>query len=395
MGYNTEFEKFKQAVFDVAKELQVKNENLTIENNYGDGNKESSYQAYGGSKTYYFEYFARKNISDEGTDVSIRISESSPPEDKIVSFEENVWGFKSFERVTGGALHFYNLKQHPVDLHNLFGSVPLYIFNIPNHEIKPQIEVILSGIPLGKGNDLQVYKFRHVNKWQDYYRSYSYVFKIHTFWGSLLVAFPLLGALDSGGAHSDLDYADRAIKGVEDRGGIVKIDHYDIEYDRFENFISIFGVSIMNHLTPELEVNQLRLPWFSAFGEEFENEWIEFSRKFLERNLRDALGEIRSLVQDAMMITCNQKSWELPESCKRTPNTMVGVLIEKKVLDGKFKEWTSAFTAFSNVGAHSRVLPADEELADPVFRSRVVLVIMMGIQLIEELENFLKPDRHR
>lgn len=395
MGYKTEFEEFKQAVFDVAKELQVKNENLTIDNVFEDGHKQFSYQAYGGSKTYYFQYFARKNISDEGTGVSISISESSPPEDKMVSFEENVWGFKSFERVTGGALHFYNLKQHPVDLGTLFGSVPLYIFNVPNREIKPQIEVILSGMPLGKGNDLQVYKFRHVNKWQDYYRYYSYVFKFYTSTGSLLVAFPWLGALDSGGARNDLDFVDRAIKGVEDRGGIVKIDHYDIEYDRFENFISIFGASITNNLTPGLEVNQLRLPWFSAFGEEFENEWIEFSKKFLARNLRDALGEIRPLVQDAMMIACNKKSLKLPESGKLNPNTLVGVLIDKKVLDGKFKEWTSAFTAFSNVGGHSRVLPSDKELADPVFRTRVVLVIMLGIQLIEELENFLKPDKYR
>ena len=394
MEFKTEFEEFKQAVLDVAKELQVKNEDLEI-NVIEDGQEEFSYQAYGGSNTYYFQYFAKKNKSEKGADVLISISESSPPEDKMVSFEENVWAFKSFERVTGGALHSYNLKKHPVDLRNLFGRVPLYIFNIPNDEIKPQIEVILNGIPLGKGNELQVYKFRHVNKWQDYYRYYSYVFKFHTSAGSLLVAFPWLGALDSGGAHLDLDFADRAIKGVEDRGGIVKIDHYDIEYDKFENFISIFGVSITNHLTPELEVNQLRLPWFSAFGEEFENEWREFAKKFLERNFRDALGDIRSVVQDAMMITCTQKSWELPESAKRNPNSLVGVLIDKKVLDGKFREWTSAFTAFSNVGGHSRVRPSDEELDDPVVRTRVALVIMLGIQLIEELEKFLKPDKYR
>ena len=313
----------------------------------------------------------------------------------MIYFEEKeVRSFKSFKRVTGGAIHSYNLEKHPVDLNNLFGRVPLYIFNIPNDEIRPQIEVILGGIPLGKGNELQVYKFRHVDKWRDYYRYYSYVFKFYTTYGSLLVAFPWLGALDSGGAHSDLVFADQAIKRVENRGGIVKTEHYDFEYDKFENFLSLQGVSISNHLTPPLEVSQLRLPYFKSFGKDFENEWREFAKKFLERNLRDALGDIRSLVQDAMTFTCTSNKWALPIESKRNPNTLAGVLIANNALDGKLKDWASTFTAFSNVGGHSRVNPSDAELDDSVFRTRIVLTIMLGIQLIMELEKFLNPQKY-
>lgn len=354
------------------------------------GNEEFSYSASGGGGGFYFSYYARKDKVGDAIDVMIDISESFPPEDGMVTFREKVVGFASYERVTGAALHYYNIVKHPVILENLFGSVPLYVFNIPNHEIRSQIEVLLNGIPLGEGNVLHLYKFRHVNQRQDYYRYYSYIFKFSTLSGSLLVAFPWLGALDSGGAHADLEFADDRITAVTNRGGIVQISSYDIEYAQMENFLSLHAIAITNHLNPELEVNQMRLPYFTAFGEDFEKEWVKFLNKFYNRDIRDAFGDIRQIVQDSMMITCVKKRITPPDESRRNPNTLVGALIASGVLDGRFTEWTSAFTAFSNVGGHSRVEPTDSELDDPVLRKRIVLVIMIGIQLIEELNKILK-----
>jgi hypothetical protein len=385
------FQEFKQAVLDVSKELRVKEEELSYNDDIN-RNGRLVYYAYGASDSYYFVYYANKYKNDESIEVTIDISESSPPEDKMVSFKDQVTGFRSYERVTGAALHYYNLNKHPVELKNLFGNVPMYTFNKPNGQIKAQIEVLLNGIPLGEGIELEVYKFRHVDRFKDYYRYYSYVFKFYTTNGSLIVSFPWLGALDSGGAYSDLQFTDNKIKSVTDHGGTVKTFHYDIEYDKFENFFCLNSINIVNNLTPELEINQLKLPSFKAFGNDFKKEWDKFVRKFYQRNLRDAYGDIRRIVQDAMMITCVKKGIDFPEESNRNPNTLVGVLIQNHVLEGKFQEWTKAFTAFSNNGGHSIIEPTERDLEDLILRKRIVLVIMLGIQLMEELQKSLEQE---
>lgn len=385
------FQEFKRAVMKVAGELKVKEEDVKIQSNfYGEG--DFYYDANCMIDGHYFDYIAYKRSSEEAIEVEINISESTPPKDKMVRFSGKVVDFSTFERVTGAALHNYNIKEHPVNLGNLFGKVPIYIFNIPNDEIRPQIEVLLRGVTHGEHTQLEVYKFRHVNDAMNNYRFYSYVFKFYTKTGSLIVAFPYLGSLDSNGSYSCLKFADDNINYAVERGGIVKTHHYDIGYGQLENFLSRHGIMLINHLTPELEVNQMRLPHFDAFGTDFENEWKKFLKKFYKRNHRDALGDIRQIVQDAMTIICKKKAIPLPEESNRNPNTLVGKLIENNVLEGKFQEWTKAFTAFSNVGGHSRVEPTDTELYDPVFRKRIVLVIMLGVQLIEELQKFLKQD---
>lgn len=389
MSEETYANEFKQAVMQLTKELRVEPKEVSYD--FTTGVDEFSYSSSGGSKSFYFEYYAKKSKGEKGIDVMINISESSPPEDKMVTFRENVPGSSFLERYTGAAMHYYNLKKHPVDLRNLVGDTPLYVLSVPNYEIKPQIEVLLNGIPLGQGNELEVYKFRHVDKAVDCYRFFSYLFKFHTSWGTIMIAFPRLGALDSGGAYGDLQFADNCIRRVKDRRGIVTISELDIEYAEFENFVSLRRRSITDHMTPELELNQLRLPQFTAFGKDFQREWRIFLARFYARDLRGALGDIRPLVQDALRITCEEKKVDISSIKDYNPNNLVGLLIKQKIIDGRFEAWTGTFTAFANIGNHSKVMPTEEEFDDIVFRKRVVMVIMLGIQLIEELQKILKP----
>lgn len=115
------YEEFNRAVEDLAKELSIKPKIVSIENRTV-GNKDFSFYAGGGSEIYFFEYFARRMNKGEGIDVMINISESSPPEDKMVSFREEDYRFVSFERITGGAIHQFNLDKHRVDLRILFNT---------------------------------------------------------------------------------------------------------------------------------------------------------------------------------------------------------------------------------------------------------------------------------
>jgi hypothetical protein len=393
MRESDDFNEFKQSVMQLTKELKVEPKNVSFYD-FTTRAQEFSYLASGGNESFYFEYYAKKSKGEKDIDIVINISESSPPDDKMVTFREKVPGFSFLERYTGAAMHYYNINMHPVDLKNMVGEVPLYVLSVPNYETKPQIEVLLNGIPLGQGNELEVYKFRHVDKTMDYYRFLSYLFKFHTSWGTVFIAFPWLGGPDSGGASRDLEFTDECIKRVKDRKGIVIISELDIEYAKFENFVSLRGSSIADHMTPELELNQLRLPLFTAFGKDFQREWRKFLAKFYARDLRGALGDIRPLVQDALRITCEEKKVDISKIKDDDPNSLVGLLIGQKMMDGRFQAWTGTFTAFANIGNHSKVTPTEAEFDDIVFRKRVVMAIMLGIQLIEELQKILKPESY-
>lgn len=382
------FKDFKSATLYIANELGVKESDIDFNDHHGEPSGRL-FSSWGASHKYLFEFYARRSYDNSGIEVSIGIADSSPPEENMISFEETVSGFKSFERVAGAALHNYNLKRNPVNFRTIFGRVLPYVFCVPNNEIKPQLEILLSGIPLGKGNQLEVFKFRHVSEYQDYYRSFSYAFKLHSFHGSVLVIFPELGGLDSGGAYTDLSFADELVDSVRRKGGIVIVKDYDVEYEKLEKFLLLSAYSFQDHLNIPLEIDQFGLPSFKKFGASFDSEWAKFRKKFYDRKIRDALGDIRPLVQDALKLTCNKKGIDLSGDVKLNPNTLIDLLIKERSLDGRFKAWASAFTGFSNIGSHSKIEPTDEELDDPVIRKRVVMTILLGVHLIEELETIM------
>jgi hypothetical protein len=386
------FEEFKASILNIAQDLKIDEKDISLEEHkFHDG--AFSYIANGVGSNYFFEVFAKKRIKDGEIELYVGISDSSPPEENMFEFKEIISGFKSFSRVADAAVHNFMIKRNPVNLNNLFGRVPIFLLCIPNYSIQPQIEVLLSGIPLGDGNVLEVFKFRHVPTWHDYYRSFSYIFKFHTLSNSFLVAFPVLGALGSGGAFNDYSFAEQRIKFVKDRGGIVEIKNYDIEYEKLEKFLLFHTISMQNHLVTEIEINQFDIPNFTKFGDVFEREWCVFKKKFYDRNYRGALGDIRPLVQDALKYACIDKEVEFGKEDERKPGLFMGKLIGKKLMDGKFQNWVDSFTAFSNIGNHSKIEPTDEDLADLVVRKRVVLTIMNGIHLIAEVEKMLNEKK--
>ena len=204
-----------------------------------------------------------------------------------------------------------------------------------------------------------------------------------------MIAFPQLGGLDSGGARSDLEYVDMYINQAKMNGAEIIIKDYDIEYEKFERFLLLNANSFYNHLEPSLEINQYRLPEPTGFGEEFDEGWMGFVNEFYQRNFRNALGCIRALVQDAMKIASEKKGLNIKNIDKPNVNNLTAKLINEGLLDGRFQEWAKAFTAFANLGGHSKIEPTNEELSNPIIRKRVVLTIFLGIQLIEEIEKVL------
>lgn len=383
-----EADEFRQATKLIASDLHIKDKDVEVTiDEWKDGT--FLYTATGASDTYYFEFHARKDKSTDNTRILVCISTSSPPEENMFSFNETIEGFKTYERVATGAVHEFNMQRNPVILSKLLSGVPLYILGVVGNPIKAEIEVLLSGIPLGKGNWLEVFRFRHAEKNYDYYRRFSYIFKLHASYGSFQVAFPSLGALDSGGAYGDLKFAESVIEAAEKRGAVIKRKEYDIDYDALENFLLLYSYNFSDTQEIEIEVNQFRLPTFSEFGPLFSHEWRAFGNKFLERDYRGALGDIRPLVQDALKIACSKFGIDLTDGKNQNPNSLAGKLISSKILDGRLKEWFSAFTAYANIGSHSKIEPSIEDMNEFVIRKRIVLTILLGIHLVEEIKHVL------
>ncbi len=378
------FNEFKRVTLDVADELGIKSNVIEFEK-YEDKVGKFNYQASGVGNKYYFEWRVDNTQLEDKTSVWVFLSDSSPPGEDMFSFGEILDGAKNLARIAGGALHKFNIKRNPVDLERMFAGVPLYILGTRETATGPLIEILLSGIPSGKGNELEVYKFRHAERSIDWYRYCSYLFKIHSTYGSFLAAFPWLGALDSGSYHY-VRFADMQIENVRNRGGKVTIKNYDVEYDDLQLYLVRHSISFQDYLEPELEIDQIRLPSFDAFGIEFEEEWNDFLRKFYKRDLRNSLGDIRPLVQDALRIACEQIDLKISDIDDPDPNKLIGQLIGHKIVDGRFQEWTRTFTAFSNIGSHSKTMPTNEELEDKIIRKRIVLTILLGVHLIQEVE---------
>ncbi len=378
------FNEFKSVTLDVADELGIKSDVVEFEK-YEDKVGKFNYQASGGGNKYYFELRVDNTKLKDKTRVLVFISDSSPPDENMFSLDETLDGAKNLARITGGALHKFNIERNPVDLGRMFAGVPLYILGTRGTATEPLIEILLSGIPLGEGNELEVYKFRHAERSIDWYRYCSYLFKIHSTDGSFLAAFPWLGGLDSG-SYLEVKFADMQIENVRNRGGKVTIKNYDVEYDDLQLYLVRHSISFQDYLEPEQEIDQIRLPSFDAFGIGFEKEWNDFLRKFYKRDLRDSLGDIRPLVQDALRIACEQIDLNISDIDHSNPNKLIGQLIHHKIVDGRFEEWTRTFTAFSNIGSHSKTMPTDEELEDKIIRKRIVLTILLGVHLIQEVE---------
>ena len=382
-------EEFRKAVKEISDELDVRMKDIKIEK-YKQGAGKFNYSAHGESSKYYFDLDIDNTFYENKIRVLIYIGDSSKRGCNTFSFADTITGAKTIARVVGGGLHRFNINWNPFSMVMEFGEIPIYIISTRDSYVKAPLEAILSGLPLSADDELVVYRLRHAEESVDWYRYYSYVFKIRTSNWYFLAAFPWLGSIDSGSFDSIL-FTDMQIEKVRKRGGKVTIKNLDVEYSDLQLFLLMHSSSFLENLIPELEVNQFRIPSFDSFGGDFETGWTKFLDKFYRRELRDCLGDIRSLVQDAMEIACKEVGIDTSKINDPDSNKLIGLLIGKGLLDGRFQEWTRAFTSFSNIGGHSKIKPNEDELRDKTLRKRLVLTILIGIHLVEEIDMAVFP----
>ena len=380
-GVNTKYIAFKKAVNNIAAALSIPYTGLKFSGvKYKD--RTLNYDAKGEGGKYTFDFIAIRRTKKGKVEVHLEIRKKDN-KDNPFNFSESVEGFKTFERVAAGGVFKFKVEREPADLTNLFGQSNLYVLGMPRLECRREVYALLNNIRIPKGGQLEVYKFNHTEDTDDYYRGFSYAFKIPSEYGPFYVVFPELGGLDSGGAHFNLDYVERLIRAAKRYGKVVEENFY-IEYTKLKLFLLVNQTRFYSY--HDVEIDQYQLPIVpGVFGRAFDKAFERFTEKFYQQNFIEALGDIRALVQDALTISCEKKGVNIKDVKDPDPNNLVGRLIKAGCLDGRFQTWTGAFTAFANIGGHSRVFTQDE-LDNITFRRRIVLTILLGVHLITELD---------
>jgi hypothetical protein len=206
----------------------------------------------------------------------------------------------------------------------------------------------------------------------------------HTFW----VVFPNCCGLDSGKAHDDYRLFAELIEKLRSKLQ-VEVRRYDLEYDELETFLlkesPDFFLSSRN-----IDLEML-LHYFgpSTVLKGSEPQFQRLMERLERKEYPEALRDLRALVQQAQENVVKFKKLGYPDK-EADINKLAGFLIEKKTIDGRLRAWFQAFASVANPASHGD-FPSKSDMEDSVLRTRVFLAFHLGVYLLDELDEIVRP----
>ena len=282
------------------------------------------------------------------------------------------------ERWATRAIHNFNLEHNPVNLDALFGTVPMRVYGTYNDPILAleEMRLLLDGMQFATMDKPIIYRFRHVDGLM---RTFSYcIFVSDGHASDFWAFFHNMGGLDSGG-HS------KSLKTIEDMiatNTAVDLKRVDIKYARLRKFLSERATMFnrAGRSTPSSYLSHVS----GSFGAAFSESYSKFLDAHDNGEYSRALRDIRALLQMAMEEVCKQKEIDIPS--KPTITKLHDRLVKHGILDGKTRAWYCAFLSIANLSAR-REFPTREDLLDQNTESRVKTTILLGTQLVQELDS--------
>lgn len=312
-------------------------------------------------------------------------------------FHENIDYVKEhshfLSRWASWAIFNFRQEHQKVDLQSLFHDTILRVYGLPLYSTpaEQEAELLFRGIIAAQKSKLFIYKFRHVRR-ADLYRSFSYAVRVDLesglpFW----VFFPETCGLDSGGARHTYEQFENLISLAGSKLE-VEIKRVDIEYSELEKFLLGNAESFESIIRTDRLEDLFRFSHPSMVLEGSEEQYERLLQRLDAEEYPQVLRDLRALVQQAEENVAKKKNIDISEIAAPDVNKLAALLIKEKLLDGRLYPWFQAFATIANIASH-RDFPTQEELEDWTLRRRIFLTIYLGRQLLEELEDIIRPPR--
>lgn len=282
------------------------------------------------------------------------------------------------------------------ELKRLFYDADIRVYGIPEYPTPTSYElmIFLKGV-ISCIDKLTICKFKHVRR-IDNYRQFSYAFLASKGITPLWIFFLKVGSPDSGGAKISLDEIESLIDEAKTKIH-VKVDEFDVDYDRLVSYLLSNSRFFEKEFISELYEKSIfrdfhYLAESDVFGQDFSESFKKMEKYYESGDFRSALHEIRPLVQHALKITCDKRNVDLSTISRLTISTLTGRLISEKILSGSLQKWAEAFSHEPNESLHS-IYPTEDDLFDPIVRSRIILSFQVGLNIIQSLHEVLGSDK--
>ncbi len=390
------FEEFKSACEQICFDLGIDFDDIKLSHN-ATAKIGLDYVGHGGLDNNYFNFHVRTVTKEDDVQsgqmtasLEITYSESA----STFYFHENIdymRGHPGFlGRWTAWAVSKFNSEHNPVNLDSLFHEMDIKTYGVPrySHPTQTEFRIFLNGVSKLNMQKLLIYKFRHAED-NYHYRAYSYAFfPISEHLGSLWVFFPQLRGLDSGGASGDLRDLEEEIINL---GIPIERNFFDIPYEKLakfldENALNTFGNKTIDDETLKfLGLDKHSSPFGTSFDESYEKilEYLD------EKEIPEALRNLRILIQESLETLCTQSSISLGDDKDRTIAKLAEKLIKNNVMDEELRIWFMAFSSIANKSAH-RAYPGKTEEQDLDLMRRINLTLAVGMNLVSELEKYVQ-----
>lgn len=373
--YDEQYAQFLTAAHRLASELNTNTEKIV--NNRIDSRTNSYYSSTGEGDeyTFFFEFNvlrSRGKILSVFTSVIIYYNCFSAYFDISEDITAKNHG-NYLNKLVDWTIYSFNRHRNSGELDALFSNVPVRVYGLPNDMewTEPELSHFINGINAQSQNVL-IYKIRHIDT-NTKYRSFSYAFFQGRFWAFFLV----VGGLDSGGAHSNLDRVNEMIENIS-----VPVDmkNIDINYYELEEYLARRVAPFEPYRKGEI-VFKLDEANTKKFGTKFSNSYSKFLNDYEDKDYVQLLRNLRALLQTAMEEICKQHSLEISKD--KTIRRLCDLLVRKKIVDKKMIVWYCAFTSIANPISHNDYSLTDDDFSN----EQLKIAILIGTQLISGLGN--------
>lgn len=389
---------FRQAADEAAIDLGLDKRKIEIDHSEGDFGFDYIAQLYEDTKGFDFHLRSRvvggkKKATEMTAFLSINFAEGVAP----YSFHENIDYIKGhhhfLSRWVSWAIFNFRQTHQKVNLESLFHDVDIRVYGIPGYcdPAEGEAHLLFNGIIATQKDKVLIYRFRHMDREGYLCRSISYAVFVNPkglsgFW----VVFPDNCGLDSGRGHSTYQHFEELIEMLRQRFE-VEVRRYDIAYDELETFLlkkstGFFSVFRTNELDTLLRYSGPVKVLHSS-----EKEFKKFMDRLEKKEYPQALRDLRALVQQAQENVAKLKNLEYSKISNPDVNKLAAFLIKNKQIDGRLNPWFLAFTSIANIASHGD-FPTKQCMENPVLRTRVLLAFHLGIHLLEELDNVVRPE---
>jgi len=311
-------------------------------------------------------------------------------------FHENIDYIKGhpafLSRWVSWAIFNFRQEHQKANLQSLFHNMDIRVYGIPGYcsPAEEEADLLFHGVLAIQKDKVLVYKFRHISRENYLCRNFSYAVHVgpemgHSFW----VVFPDNCGLDGGGSYASYRHFERLIEMVSQKLD-VEVRKYDVKYEDLEKFLlrnatGFFSVLRESTLEPlHLFSKPLRIL------EESEVQFEKFMGRLAEEDYSQALRDLRALVQQAQENVAKFKNLDYSVIPEPNINKLASFLVGKKQLDGRLLPWFNAFTSIANIASH-KDFPSKKDMQNETTRSRVLLTLYLGLQLLEELNAVVYP----